>query len=117
MATRTTPAHPPAPSPASIARDSVLRLCRRGLEGCRERDGDRVRRVLMALIGMLDFRYRDAAMRMFAVYETGLRHVAQRRFDVPRAILATLQAELDPRPVPPPSPVGDARRIGGEPII
>jgi hypothetical protein len=93
-----TPAHPAASSPALVAREALLVLCRRGIEGCRARDRQQVGRVFMELIGMLNFSYREAATRLFEVYDDGLRHVRRWQFDVPRTILERLEAELRPCP-------------------
>jgi hypothetical protein len=79
------------------------RLYRAGIEGCQTRNAGLVRQVLMQLIGMLNFRYQDAAARLFEVYDDCLEQVQRRQFDVPQRVLESLEAAFGP-----PSPLAPA---------
>jgi hypothetical protein len=71
-------------------------LYRAGIEGCQAHNAGLVRQVLMQLIGMLNFRYQDAATRLFEVYDDCLEQVQQRQFDVPQRVLESLEAVFGP---------------------
>jgi hypothetical protein len=74
-------------------------LYRRGVSACLERDAAEVRRILMRLIGALNFEFEAPASRLFEIYDICLGHVAQGRFEVPRRVLERLgraSHEADP---------------------
>lgn len=74
-------------------------LYRRGVSACLARDAAEVRRILLRLIGALNFEFEAAASRLFEIYDLCLGHVAQGRFEVPRRVFESLgraSHEADP---------------------
>ena len=87
-----------APDGAGRCPEELGELCRRGIEGCEARDAEAVRRVLMALIEALNFDYRDAANRLFEVYDVCLRRVDQRQFQLPFLVLSRMRMTIGAPP-------------------
>ena len=69
---------------------SLPALYRRGVSACLARDATEVRRILMRLIGALNFEFEAAASRLFEIYDLCLGHVAEGRFEVPQRVLESL---------------------------
>lgn len=103
-----TPVNQPAVSDVRFGSDDELPgLLRRGIAGCRARDRRQVGRVLIELIGTLDFDYEEAATRLFEVYDDCLGRVRRRQFEVPQRILESLHAVFAAAPA-----LSPARALG-----
>lgn len=103
-----TPVSQAAVSDVRFASDDELPgLLRRGIAGCRARNRRQVARVLVDLIGTLDFDYEEAATRLFEVYDDCLRRVRRRQFEVPERILESLHAVFAAAPA-----LAPARALG-----
>jgi hypothetical protein len=82
--------------PPSVEADRFQQLFTRGIAGCRARDARQVKEVFVQLIGALNFDYEEAATRLFAVYEDGIRCARTRKFEEPLRILENLHAAWVP---------------------
>ena len=98
-------------APPVRVEERLVALYRGGIEGCRTEDARQVARVLMELIGLLNFGYREAAIRLFEVYDDCLQRVRRRQFQVPLRVLQNLEHAVQsmdaPAPGGHPSPPGE----------
>ncbi len=88
-----------------MATEHILRLYDEGIAACLARDAPRAVEVVMALIAALNFEYREAAGRFFALYDFCLDNLEARRFDRPLRVLRALKEAWTPSAVPPCQPI------------
>jgi hypothetical protein len=70
----------------------LSRLYARGIAACQRRDAAGVGRVLMELIGRLNFEYEDAARRLGGIYVEAMQRARRGRFRRTLRILRALRA-------------------------
>ena len=78
--------------------ESVRALCDLGVDGCRAGDTAAVEKVLLELIGTLNFEYEEAALGLFRLYDASLDQVQAGRFDTARALFFRLLDACGPEP-------------------